>query len=116
MRFPLNFSSMLSRRRGAQQRSRGLSERQIQDARTPEEIDTWCKLTSLTKNGDEIMFPNQGDTWYAGETKGFGWTGGIHIDDKQIQTFSLELSAFGLEDGDKGPETISIFGKIFLQI
>ncbi|KAL6916723.1 hypothetical protein FSST1_008218 [Fusarium sambucinum] len=99
MRFPLDFSLMLSRkRRSEQQQSTDLSDHQVHDERTPEQIDTWCKSTSLTKNGNEIMFPNQGDTWHAGETQGFGWTGGIHIDDNQSQTFSLEVRAFGSSD------------------
>ncbi|RGP70922.1 hypothetical protein FSPOR_3609 [Fusarium sporotrichioides] len=94
---------MLSRRRRneqqqPQQQSTDLSKRQVHDDRTPEQIDTWCKSTSLTKNGNEIMFPNQGDTWHAGETLGFGWTGGLHIDDNQSQTFSLEIRAFDSND------------------
>ncbi|KAG8672556.1 hypothetical protein FPOAC1_005832 [Fusarium poae] len=99
MRFPLDFSLMLSRKKRSEpQQGTALPEPQVHDDRTPEQIDTWCKSTSLTKNGDEIMFPNQGDTWHAGETQGFGWTGGIHIDDNQSQTFSLEIRAFGSND------------------
>ncbi|CAF3500378.1 unnamed protein product [Fusarium graminearum] len=107
MRFPLDFSTMLSRRRRSeQQQSTGLSKRQVHGNRTPEQIDTWCKSTSLTKNGDEIMFPNQGDTWHVGETHGIGWTGGIHIDDNQSQTFSLEIRTL---DSDNDSQAVQIF-------
>ncbi|EKJ69577.1 hypothetical protein FPSE_10288 [Fusarium pseudograminearum CS3096] len=107
MRFPLDFSTMLSRRRRSeQQQSTGLSKRQVHGDRTPEQIDRWCKSTSLTKNGDEIMFPNQGDTWHVGETQGFGWTGGIHIDDNQSQTFSLEIRTL---DSDNDSQAVQIF-------
>jgi hypothetical protein len=105
---------MLSRRRrrAARQQSTDLSERQVHDDRTTGQIDTWCKSISLTKNGDEIMFPNQGDTWHAGETQSFGWTGGLHIDDNQSQTFSLEIRAFGSDDDS---EAVQIFGKNLLE-
>jgi hypothetical protein len=109
MRFPLDFSLMLSRKKRSEpQQGTALPEPQVHDDRTPEQIDTWCKSTSLTKNGDEIMFPNQGDTWHAGETQGFGWTGGIHIDDNQSQTFSLEIRAFGSNDDS---QAVQIFGR-----
>ncbi|CAG7564327.1 unnamed protein product [Fusarium equiseti] len=92
MRFPLDFT--LKR----------LAERQVHDdEQTPAE---WCKSTSLTKNGDEIMFPNQGDVWSVGETKGFGWTGGVNVVDGQSQTFSLEI---GSEDDTNGSKPVKVF-------
>ena len=94
MRFPLDFT--LKR----------LAERQVHDdEKTPAE---WCKSTSLTKNGNEIMFPNQGDVWSVGETKGFGWTGGLNVVDGQSQTFSLEI---GSEDDTDGSKPVKVFGK-----
>jgi hypothetical protein len=93
MRFPLDFT--LKR----------LAERQVHDEQTPAE---WCKSTSLTKNGNEIMFPTQGDVWSIGETKGFGWTGGVNVVDGQSQTFSLEI---GSEDDTDGSKPVKVFGK-----
>ncbi|KAJ4128832.1 hypothetical protein NW768_007351 [Fusarium equiseti] len=96
MRFPLDFTL------------RRLAERQAHDddGQTPEQVATWCKSTSLTKNGDEIMFPNQGDVWSVGETKGFGWTGGVNVVDGQSQTFSLEI---GSEDDTDGSKPVKVF-------
>jgi len=99
MRFPLDFT--LKR----------LAERQVHDdEQTPAE---WCKSTSLTKNGDEIMFPNQGDVWSVGETKGFGWTGGVNVVDGQSQTFSLEIDS---EDDTNGSKPVKVFGKLLSRV
>ncbi|UZP38818.1 hypothetical protein NXS19_006634 [Fusarium pseudograminearum] len=111
MRFPLDFSTMLSRRRkNEQQQSTGLSKRQVHGDRTPEQIDTWCKSTSLTKNGDEIMFPNQGDTWHVGETQGFGWTGAVQI--FANETFNYPSSSWQVWNKECPDTYISYYWKI----
>ncbi|RGP77044.1 hypothetical protein FLONG3_4873 [Fusarium longipes] len=94
------------RTRILQQQSKDVSKRQEQDSQTPEQIEAWCKSTSLTKDGPEIMFPNQGDAWHVGETLGFGWTGGIGIDENQSQTFSLEIGSF---DSNGDSEAFQVF-------
>ena len=100
MRFPLDFT--LKR----------LAERQLHDDNEQAPAE-WCKSTSLTKNGDEIMFPNQGDVWSVGETKGFGWTGGVNVVEGQSQTFSLEI---GSEDDTDGSKPVKVFGKLLSRI